>query len=231
MAEPIGEQMEPARLVIFDCDGTLVDSQGVIVAAMAAAFTALGEEPPTPEAVRRIVGLSLDRAMTDLAPGASPDQCARLVDAYRAHFPAAFEAVGSDEEAYPGVHDALAALEEAGCLLAVATGKGRPGLVATLERHGLRERFVTLQTADRNPGKPHPAMALNAMAAAGAAPETTALVGDTTYDMEMARAAGVTAIGVAWGYHPVQALTEAGADHIARTFAEVVTLVAGALVP
>ena len=135
--------------------------------------------------------------------------------------------MGSDEKAYPGVHDALAALNDAGYLMGVATGKGRPGLLATLERHGLSEKFVTLQTADRNPGKPHPAMALNAMADAGAAPETTVLVGDTTYDMEMARAARVRAIGVAWGYHPVAALTGAGAHHIAQTFADVVALVVG----
>ena len=219
--------MASTRLVIFDCDGTLVDSQAVIVAAMAAAFAALGEKPPDAAAVRQIVGLSLDRAVAELLPQASPDHCARIVDAYRDHFPNAFAAVGGDEEAYPGVHDALAALNDAGYLMGVATGKGRPGLIATLERHGLRERFVTLQTADRNPGKPHPAMALNAMADTGATPEATVLVGDTTYDMEMARAAQVTAIGVAWGYHPVAALSEAGAHSIARTFAEVVSLVIG----
>jgi phosphoglycolate phosphatase len=214
----------PARLVIFDCDGTLVDSQGVIVAAMTAAFESLGETPPAAEAVRHIVGLSLDRAMAELVPGVSAAHCTRLVDAYRAHFPAAFEAVGSAEEAYPGVHEALEALNAAGCLMGVATGKGRPGLVATLERHGLAKHFVTLQTADRNPGKPHPAMVLGAMVDAGAAPQNTVLVGDTTFDMEMARAACVCAIGVAWGYHPVAALTKAGAHHIARTFADVAAL-------
>jgi phosphoglycolate phosphatase len=109
---------------------------------------------------------------------------------------------------------ALEALDSAGCLLGIATGKARRGLLATLERHGLGSRFVTLQTADSNPGKPHPAMLLRAMAETGADPDRTVLVGDTSYDMEMARRAGARAVGVAWGYHDRRELEAAGADRI-----------------
>ena len=116
---------------------------------------------------------------------------------------------------FAGMTEAMAALIDAGWLLGIATGKSDRGLAFALEHHRLGDRFVTLQTADRHPSKPHPAMVEAAIAEAGAVPTTTAMIGDTSYDVAMAKAAGVLAIGVTWGYHDRAELIEAGADHIA----------------
>ena len=129
------------------------------------------------------------------------------------------------EPLYDGIADLLVALEEGDWLLGVATGKSDRGLILCLEHHGLRDRFVTLQTADRHPSKPHPSMVDQAMADAGASPETTLMIGDTSYDMAMAKAAGATAIGVAWGYHEAKELEAAGADYIANTPADIAEFV------
>jgi phosphoglycolate phosphatase len=116
---------------------------------------------------------------------------------------------------YPGVREALTGLaRQPEVVLGVATGKSRKGLAAVLEREGLGDLFVTLQTADTHPSKPHPAMLLAAMAEAGADAHRTLMIGDTTYDIGMARDAGARAIGVAWGYHPVEHLAAAGAHRI-----------------
>ena len=122
------------------------------------------------------------------------------------------------EALYPGAADTVHALDDAGDLLGVATGKSRRGLTATLAHHGLSDRFVTLQTSDLAPGKPQPDMALRAMAETGADPQRTVMIGDTTYDMMMARNAGIAAIGVAWGYHGVADLEAAGASAIVESF-------------
>ena len=126
--------------------------------------------------------------------------------------------------------EAMTALEEADWLLGVATGKSDRGLAICLDQHDIRGRFVTLQTADRHPSKPHPSMIEAAMAEAGAVPGTTAMIGDTSYDMEMARAAGVFALGVTWGYHDRDELLEAGADAIAETPADIAPLLEVGLV-
>jgi phosphoglycolate phosphatase len=199
-------------LVVFDCDGTLVDSQHAILACMRDAFTAHGCAAPENAAIRGVIGLSLDEAVARLAAAGDPAE--KVVEAYRHAFFALRSRPDFHEPLFPGVATALEALDSAGCLLGIATGKARRGLLATLERHGLLNRFVTLQTADSNPGKPHPAMLLRAMAETGADPDRTVLVGDTSYDMEMARRAGARAVGVAWGYHDRRELEAAGADRI-----------------
>ncbi len=210
------------RLAIFDCDGTLVDSQHNICAAMAHCFAGAGLEPPTSERTRTVVGLSLVEAMQALLPEAEPDAHADLAERYKKSFHL-LRAQGLEEEPlYDGVADLIDALEGDGWLLGVATGKSDRGLGLILAHHGLDRRFVTLQTADRHPSKPHPSMIAQAMADAGAAPEATIMIGDTSYDMAMARAAGVTAIGVSWGYHPTALLQEAGAHHIAAHPLEII---------
>ncbi|MDF2764738.1 MAG: haloacid dehalogenase [Rhodospirillales bacterium] len=208
---PISAPDGPPRLVVFDCDGTLVDSQHAIVACMRDAFSVHGCAAPEDAAIRQVIGLSLDEAVARLAAGAPAE---KVVEAYRQAFFAMRSRPDFHEPLFPGVAAALEALGSEGCLLGVATGKARRGLLATLERHGLSGRFVTLQTADLNPGKPHPAMLLKAMAETGADPDRTVLVGDTSYDMEMARRAGARAVGVAWGYHDRRELEAAGADRI-----------------
>ncbi len=203
------------RLAIFDCDGTLVDSQHNICSAMADAFDQAGLAPPTRAATLRIVGLSLIEAMQVLLPRGDEDFHRTMADNYKAAF-WRFRANGLGEEPlYDGIVDALDALEADGWLLGIATGKSDRGLSICLEHHGLTKRFVTLQTADRHPSKPHPAMVEAAMAEAGALPATTVMIGDTSYDIIMARAAKVRALGVAWGYHPARDLHAAGAHAVA----------------
>ena len=213
------------RLIVFDCDGTLVDSQAVIIMAMAEAFARLGRPAPAAEAVRRIVGLSLPAAMSGLVPGADAALVERLVEAYREAHPPAVAAVGHMDVAYPGARAALEVLTGRDFLLGIATGKGRNALNATLDPHGLTPFFSTFQTADRNASKPDPEMVLNAMSETGAAVADTVVVGDTSYDMAMAASAGAHAIGVAWGYHDTGVLREAGAAYIAESFDQVPGLV------
>jgi len=205
-------------LVLFDCDGTLVDSQQAIVAAMAAAFAAAGLAAPAPEAVRRVVGLSLGEAMAALMPGADAPTHLRLADRYRTAFAESRLQGQPQGTLFPGAVPAVEALVRRGHVLGIATGKSRRGLVATLERFGLAGRFTTLQTADDAPSKPHPAMVRQAMDATGAEPAATVVVGDTTFDMEMAVAAGARAVGVAWGYHDVADLHAAGAALVVQGF-------------
>lgn len=204
------------RLAVFDCDGTLVDSQANICRAMAEAFRLSGLEPPPDTATRRIVGLSLVEAMRALLPDGDAAAHKRLARDYKN----AFRALRADgaldpEPLFPGVAEVLDRLRAQGWALGVATGKSDRGLAHVLEAHGVADRFTTLQTADRHPSKPDPAMLLAAMDEAGATAQGTAMIGDTSFDMAMARAAGARAVGVAWGYHPPSELAAAGADLIA----------------
>jgi phosphoglycolate phosphatase len=203
------------RLAIFDCDGTLVDSQHSIAAALADAFTAHDLPVPPPHESRRVVGLSLVEAMAALLPGQPHTLHVALAETYKSAFQRMRARDAVDEPLFEGIAALLDALEADGWLLGVATGKSDRGLGLCLDCHGLAGRFVTLQTADRHPSKPHPSMVELAMAEAGAEPSTTLMIGDTSFDILMARAAGVTAIGVAWGYHAPQELWEAGAHHVA----------------
>ena len=204
------------RLAVFDCDGTLVDGQGAVCAAMDRAFGECGLPPPDHHQVRRIVGLSLPQAIRLLAPATTEAQREALDTAYRAAFRSAREAGELAEPLFPGIAELVARLHAAGWTLGVATGKSDRGLEHCLATHSLSAHFTTLQTDDRHPSKPHPAMLQAALAAAGAAPENAVMIGDTAYDIEMARAAGVRAIGVEWGYHATSELLAAGAEAVAR---------------
>jgi phosphoglycolate phosphatase len=209
------------RLAVFDCDGTLVDSQHAIIEAMNAAFAAEGLPMPVPESVRRVIGLPLLECAIRLAPELAPAGRNRLVEAYKEAFFAQRQRPDHHEPLFDGVVPALDALEEAGWLLGIATGKAKRGLVAVLERHDLLKRFVTMQCGDMHPGKPHPSMIEQARAETGAAAADTVMIGDTTFDMLMARSAGVHPIGVQWGYHQPDELNEAGAHTLVSAFAQV----------
>ncbi|HEY0014052.1 MAG TPA: HAD-IA family hydrolase [Allosphingosinicella sp.] len=203
------------RLALFDCDGTIVDGQAPHRLALAETFAAEGLAAPSDEAARRLIGLGLVETMAALLPDAGPADHIRLAEAYKRAFHGLRARGRVEEPLFPGVAELLDALEEDGWLLGIATGKSARGLDLCLACHGLSRRFVTRQTADLHPSKPHPSMIEAAMAEAGASPETTVMIGDTSYDMMMAREAGTAAIGVAWGYHPASELIAAGAHHIA----------------
>lgn len=202
------------KLIVFDCDGTLVDSQANIVHAMEAAFIDHGLQPPDPHVTRRVVGLSLVQAMHRLLPEAEPDLHDQMAESYKRAFHALRGQGQVDEPLYGGIAELLDGLEERGYLLGVATGKSDRGLGFCLQHHGLASRFVTLQTADRHPSKPHPGMLIAAIAEAGAGPGTTMMIGDTSFDMAMGRSAGVHSVGVTWGYHEAGELREAGAHDV-----------------
>lgn len=209
------------RLAVFDCDGTLVDSQHSIVACMTAAFAAAGLAAPTAEAVRRVVGLPLAASVAKLSPLLAMAECERVAELYKEAFTDMRRDNPIDEPLFPGIRELLDVLEAEGVVLGVATGKGRRGLRITLEHHGLLNRFTTLQTADDAPGKPHPEMLRRAMAETGADPAATAMIGDTTFDILMALNARTAAIGVGWGYHPAEELKAAGAHEVVEAAHEV----------
>ena len=204
------------RLAVFDCDGTLIDSQAAICAAMAAAFAAHGLAPPLPTAVRRIVGLNLVEAVGELLPTGDSVLHAAIAASYKRAFHDLRARSALAEPLFDGIAEVLATLHASGWRLGVATGKSDRGLALALAEHGLSDLFVALQTADRHPSKPDPSMLHAAMAEAGVGPADTVMIGDTSYDIAMARVAGVRAVGVAWGYHPVAELHGAGADAVAR---------------
>lgn len=212
------------RLAIFDCDGTLVDSGATIHRALAEAFDVHGLDLPPARECRRVIGLSLAEAMAALVPDAGPQVHLELAETYKACFFRARQEGRVEEPLFDGILELLDVLEADGWLLGVATGKSDRGLRHCLERHGLRDRFVSLQTADRHPSKPSPQMALAAMADVGASGPGTIVVGDTSFDMAMARAAGASAIGAGWGYHDSGELIAAGARAVAQTPAEVSAL-------
>ena len=214
-AAPIRPQS--TRLAVFDCDGTLVDGQHDICAAMEAAFAAQRLPAPPRAVVRRAGGLSLPQAMRALMPGADAGLRAALVESYKQAYRTARASGLVAEPLFEGIAALLDGLRGDGWDLGVATGKSQRGLEHCLATHGLTGHFVTLQTADFHPSKPHPAMLEAALDEAFAEAADAVMIGDTSYDMAMARAAGVRAIGVAWGYHAPDELLAAGAEAVAQS--------------
>lgn len=209
------------NLVIFDCDGTIVDSEASIVLSMECAFRSLRMVPPTRERTLSVIGLSLREAMLRLAPEAEHGTCEELAERYKRAFRELDGEASEIDTLFPGAKTVIENLAgRTDLLLGIATGKSRRGVARLFEKEMWHDHFATVQTADDHPSKPHPSMILKAMADTGAAPEGTVMVGDTSYDMQMARAAGVAAIGVAWGYHSEDELRDAGADAIVERYAD-----------
>ncbi len=212
------------RLAIFDCDGTLVDSQANICLAMEHAFDEAGMTPPSRHATRRIVGLSLVEAMRVLIPEGDSETHIQMAERYKASYLILRNNGLEHEPLYDGIAGLLSSMDESGWLLGVATGKSDRGLERCLDHHGIKGLFVTLQTADRHPSKPHPSMVYKALADTGAEATNAVVIGDTVYDIHMGKAAGTRTIGVNWGYHPVDELRSAGADAIAESMDELEAL-------
>lgn len=209
--------MSDLRLVIFDVDGTLVDSQAEIMAAMTLAFQSEGVALPDRATVLSIVGLSLAEAFLALCPQIGSGQRARMVEAYKDAFMQLRSQTMEMGPLFPGALEVLQVLQgQDHTLLALATGKSRRGLDKLLEQHGLTGFFHSEQVADHHPSKPHPSMILTALNETGVSPDRAVMLGDTTYDMDMARAAGIRKIGVDWGYHASDTLMP---DMLIRDFA------------
>ncbi|MBL4806868.1 MAG: HAD-IA family hydrolase [Rhodobacteraceae bacterium] len=215
--------MTDLRLAIFDIDGTLIDSQDFILAAMKRAFAALDHPEPSRADVLSIVGLSLDRAVSVLMPALSEVENAHAVKLYKQSFLDLRAEQGGEQNIpmYPGARAALERLHVQDTLLmGVATGKAKRGLDHAYDSHDIGKFFVTSQTADGHPSKPHPSMLHTALAETGVDVSRAVMIGDTEFDIEMGRAAGFATIGVSWGYHPVDRIKAAGADLIIDDFAE-----------
>ncbi len=208
------------RLAVFDCDGTLIDGQASICTAMEAAFAEFDLPLPARNEVRRAVGLSLPQAVHRLLGEGESELHREIAEAYKRHFRAARASGELDQRLFEGIAPLLDMLRANGWLLGIATGMSDRGLAHCLAVHGLSQLFVTLQTADRHPSKPHPAMLEAALFEAAVMPEQAVMIGDTVFDIDMARSAGVRAIGVDWGYHEAGELMAAGADFVAATPAQ-----------
>jgi len=216
------------NLIVFDCDGTLVDSQHLIVQAMRLTFEAAGLATPARADILRTVGLSVPEALLMLAPDQYPDTRCELARSYREWCMTLRRQPNSEEPMFEGAASLLFSLAaRENVLLGIATGKSRRGVERFIEQNGLRGMFATLQTADNAPSKPHPAMLLQAMDETGAAPGTTVMIGDTSYDMIMASCAEVTGIGVSWGYHAAADLKRSGAKSVVSSFPALGALLAG----
>ncbi len=191
------------KLIVFDWDGTLMDSEARIVACIQAAFRDVGERPPSAERARNIIGLGLNEAMAVLWPEAEIADRQRVVDRYRLHF------LGGDQtpsELFQGARETIEWLGERGYLLAVATGKSRRGLNESLATTELAHAFHTTRCADDAFSKPNPEMLLQIMDELGVKASDTLMVGDTEYDLEMARSAGTGALAVCYGVHEPERL-------------------------
>lgn len=210
------------RLVIFDMDGTLIDSRAIILESMRRAFEGRGEAPPSDAATLSIVGLSLPEAVMRLHPEADAETAADLTARYKASFMEIRAERGPEGESplFPGAREALERLAARGWLLSVATGKARRGLDHVLDAHGLREMFSFTQTADDARSKPHPEMLERCIDLHGVAPRDAVMIGDTTFDLDMGASAGAHVIGVDWGYHPVAELRARAPAAILSAFAE-----------
>ncbi|MBJ3784153.1 HAD-IA family hydrolase [Devosia sediminis] len=198
---------------MFDMDGTLIDTEALIAEHMATTFAEAGLPVPTPAQSRRVIGLSLPRAMQQLLGSEDLDLANELAERYRAYYRASLVAAEGREGLFPGAREALEQLQgQPETILGIATGKGLSGVHRLTELHGVAGFFSTLQTPDHNPSKPDPGMMLRAMGETGVDKDQTVIIGDTTFDMLMGKAAGTKTIGVTWGYHDAEELREAGAD-------------------
>ncbi|MEO1920068.1 MAG: HAD-IA family hydrolase [Paracoccaceae bacterium] len=213
--------MNNLSLVVFDMDGTLIDSQDVIIEAMRRAFIRMDRPAPTDGQTRGIIGLSLQQAVATIAPDMTHAEAVAGAEFYRQSFIEMRAEMGGDGATpmYPGARAALNRLHsQDNILMGVATGKARRGLDHAYESHGIGHYFVTHQTADEHPSKPHPSMLHQTLLDTGVEVQRAVMVGDTEFDMAMGKAAGFATVGVSWGYHSQERLSAAKPDAIIDSF-------------
>jgi phosphoglycolate phosphatase len=211
------------RLVVFDWDGTLMDSTGRIVASVQAAARDLGRPPPPATRVRRVIGLGLEQALGEAMPDLRPAEMSRFVERYRSHYLDPAGPVAST--LFPGARELLDELRQRGCWLAVATGKGRQGLDRALGETRLADYFLATRCAGECRSKPHPEMLESLLDELGLTPEQAMMIGDTTWDLQMAHAARVPVVAVDYGAHSRRELLRlaplaclSGLDELRRWF-------------
>ncbi|NKD85653.1 HAD-IA family hydrolase [Haematospirillum jordaniae] len=206
----------PLRLVLWDVDGTLLNSRSLILETMHEACRHEGIACPSARLVARGTGLPLVDMVAFVLPDYDAAVHQRVAVAYRRIFPALREKGDGHDRLFPHIRFVLDDLRKQEILMGLVTGMGRRGVLAFVERYGLADYFVTVGTADDGPGKPSPFLVVQAVRQTGAERKNTVVIGDTSFDMMMARAAGVSAIGVAWGNHDVSGLWQAGAEAVAE---------------
>ncbi|WP_310619419.1 HAD-IA family hydrolase [Flexibacterium corallicola] len=206
-------------LIVFDCDGTLVDGQHSVLQGFEASFKQVGLPLPSHNDILSTIGLSLEQALLHIVGDPNREIIPQLIEAFhkeKIHR----RSQGLDHDPlYPGVKqtlEELAAMDNV--LLGIATGKHSRGVDHMLDVHQLHGKFVTIQTADKAPSKPNPTMLYQAMSEAGTSPQNTIMIGDTTFDTMMAQNAGVRSIGVNWGYHKRKELLRTGACQVIDRF-------------
>lgn len=213
--------VQTVRFAAFDLDGTLLDSAATIVEGVLACWESCGFPLPEPETVRRIIGLPWEESVIALLPGAGPEEFEQI-RAYHEEVRQGLRVRPARREAlFPGVRDTLRALEAEDYLLGIVTSRTGGRLSELLDAHEIGNHFVVIKTADMGPGKPNPYLLLEAMSDIGADASATVMIGDTTFDIEMAVGAGTSAVGVSWGVHEVGELEAAGAHRIITSFDEV----------
>lgn len=208
------------QLLIFDWDGTLMDSALKITRCIQAAGMQLGLEVPDHDTAKLVIGLGLEEAMQTLFKGASAATIHQLIDGYKHFF------VHQDETAQPlfaGVEDGLKRLSDTGVLIAIATGKSRVGLDRVLEQNELRQHFVYTRCADEARTKPHPQMLHDILEYTAISPDRAIMIGDTSFDMQMAANANIRGLAVSYGAHPLERLENTHASAIVHSFDDVLT--------
>jgi phosphoglycolate phosphatase len=193
------------ELIVFDWDGTLMDSAARIVASLRAAGQDVGFEDLSDAGFRNVIGLGLQEAIRALYPAISDEELWQYADRYRHHF---LESCPMPEQLFDGVHEILASLHQQPVMLAVATGKSRKGLDRALRHTDCSRYFQATRCADETTSKPHPQMLLELIEELGAKPESTLMIGDTEYDMEMAQRAGTASLAVTYGAHESHRLAQ-----------------------
>ena len=205
------------KLVLFDADGTLIDSQAIIHEAMSRTFLRFGYQAPHISATRSIIGLTLDLAIATILDRQIDEEIVAMTAEYKEFYLELAQREDMQSKPFDGIPALIGGLAaRKDVLLGVVTGKSRRGVDKLMACKHFSNRFVVSRCADDCPSKPHPAMVSECCDEMGISPRNTIVIGDTGFDMQMAVSAGATAIGVSWGYHPVERIVSGGAHHVSH---------------